>query len=120
VNRPYHPAVEAAGSREVEDKVSSLPALIAFVLLLASIGLCVPREGRRIQGDVQERASVALTASAISWAEVTADGRFVTITGTAPSPEARLRVGQLVAAVPGVVQVDNRLTVRGPLDGPGS
>lgn len=84
---------------------------LVFVLLFAAILFCGVRDALRIQADIRTRATTAMIAATMPWAQVRVDGRNVTLVGAAPDAAARLRAGRVAASVPGVVAVDNRIAV---------
>jgi len=102
-----------SGAAEPTRKYRGHPirTLLAFAALVGAVFWCAPREARRIQSSIHARASGALIAATMPWAVVETDGRTVTLSGTAPTPDLRLRAGQVAAAVEGVVAVRNRMLV---------
>ncbi len=88
---------------------------ILIVLSLLAIFLlayfCIKINAPAIEDDLVTRSEAALSAENMTWVGVVADGRELSLTGTAPSKEIRQRAGDIVAAVWGVRSVDNQMTV---------
>jgi hypothetical protein len=61
-----------------------------------------------VEHDLTSRTSAALIGNGQRWATVEADGRDLTMRGTAPDENAQAAAAQVAAAVPGVRTVDNR------------
>ncbi|GGA93305.1 hypothetical protein GCM10011491_21770 [Brucella endophytica] len=70
-----------------------------------------------VQHDLVSRASAALVGNNQPWATVDADGRDLTLRGTAPDETAQAAATQVASAVPGVRAVDNQ-SVLPPLSEP--
>ncbi len=94
-------------------------AVIALVLLVAVMVWRVPGDAARIERDIQTRATRALIEATLPWASVDADGRFLTLSGTAPSAPLRNRAEAVLLLVDGVLAVHNDLEVTRVLEGPG-
>jgi hypothetical protein len=70
-----------------------------------------------VQHDLVSRTSAALIGNNQRWATVDADGRDLSLRGTAPDEPAQVAAAQVAAAVPGVRSVSN-LSVLPPLAEP--
>ena len=88
--------------------VITLLGLLALALL---IFLCVRNQSTSIQTDIQNRTSNSLSDEPTSWAKVNTDGRNVLLSGIAPSEALRSKAEEIALAVPGVVSVDNQITL---------
>ena len=88
--------------------VITLLGLLALALL---IFLCVRNQSTSIQTDIQNRTSYSLSDEPTSWAKVNTDGRNVLLSGIAPSEALRSKAEEIALAVPGVVSVDNQITL---------
>lgn len=85
--------------------------LVAFPFLCYH---CVTADGPAIQSRLQSIVATAEATAAVTGVDVTADGREITLSGTVPTQEMRVRAGFIASALPGVRTVDNRLTVAPP------
>ncbi len=65
-----------------------------------------------IQADIAARAQAALTDNGISSIDVNVDGRDITLTGEAPSPQIK-QAAERIAQVNGYNFIDNQITVAG-------
>jgi len=63
-----------------------------------------------IQSDISTRAQVALDKQNMGWASLAVDGRDITLTGSAPSEEAKNAADQAVR-IDGYNLIDNKLTI---------
>jgi len=72
-----------------------------------------------IQSEVAANARAELAAGDFAFARVSADGQHLTLTGTAPSDDARAAAGQAALGAYGVVAVDNQITVETLVPPPG-
>ena len=88
-----------------------LAGLIAFPWVCYH---CVPTGGPVIQSTLQSIVAHAESTASIAGVQVAADGREITLTGTVPTEEMRVRAGAIAMALPGVRTVDNRITVVAP------
>ena len=88
--------------------VITLLGLLALALL---IFLCVRNHSTNIQTDIQNRTSESLSGEPTTWSKVSTDGRNVLLSGTAPSEILRNKAEEIARAVPGVINVDNQLTL---------
>lgn len=85
-----------------------LLGLIAFVFLCI---FCIQKHTPVIQEDILSRVSTALSHSPTSWAKVNVNGRNIQLTGVAPTDVLRIKAGDIAQAVPGVVSVNNQITI---------
>ncbi len=76
----------------------------AFVFLCVR---CLSSHPAQIQADLGNKASGVLNAAALGWAEVTADGRDLRLSGAAPDAPAGLAAEKLLRGINGVRTVDN-------------
>ena len=88
-----------------------LAGLIAFPWVCYH---CVPTGGPVIQSTLQSIVAHAESTASIAGVQVAADGREITLTGTVPTDEMRVRAGAIAMALAGVRTVDNRITVVAP------
>jgi len=97
-------------------------ALTIFFGLLA-LGvlayICLGHHRPEIQSEVAANTRAKLTAGDFGFARVSADGQHVTLTGTAPSEEARIAAGKAALGAYGVVAVDNQIAVETLVPPPG-
>lgn len=82
--------------------------LLALVLLIL---LCQCNHAPEIQAELQGATAGALAGKNYSWANATADGREITLTGIAPSLAAKEDAGRIAADIDGVRTVTNNLEV---------
>lgn len=85
--------------------------LVAFPFLCYH---CVTADGPAIQSRLKSIVATAEATAAVTGVDVVADGREITLTGTVPTQEMRVRAGFIASALPGVRTVDNQLTVAPP------
>jgi OOP family OmpA-OmpF porin len=85
--------------------------LLGLFALALLIFLCVRKHTPVIQDDIQMRTSSVLSPAPTDWAKVMADGRNITLTGIAPTEALREKAAEMARAIPGVVSVDNQITV---------
>ncbi len=85
--------------------------LLGLIALALLIFLCVRKHTPVIQDDIQTRASSVLSSVPTDWSNVAVDGRNVTLTGVAPTEALRDKAAEMAHTVPGVVSVDNQITV---------
>lgn len=85
--------------------------LLGLIALALLIFLCVRKHTPVIQEDIQTRTSSALSAAPTDWANVRVDGRHVTLMGAAPTETLRNKAAEMARSVPGVVSIDNQITV---------
>lgn len=97
-------------------------ALTIFFALLA-LGVlayvCIQHHRQEIQDEVAANAAAELSAGGFGFARVVADGQHITLTGTAPSGQARDAAGRAALAGRGVVEVDNQIAVEALVPPPG-
>ena len=85
--------------------------LLGLIALALLIFLCVRKHTPVIQDDIQGRTSNILSPAPTDWAKASVDGRNVLLTGVAPTEVLREKAAEMARAVPGVVSVDNQITV---------
>lgn len=88
--------------------VSIVLGLLAFAAICT---FCALRQPGAIETHLSSATQTALGESNIEWTSISVDGRDVTLTGTAPTPEARIQAAQLAASVPGIRIVNNAMEV---------
>jgi OOP family OmpA-OmpF porin len=86
----------------MRDEVPLVLGLL-FVVLMTWACAC------RTERDISDRSATALEQSGEAWAQARASGRFVTLTGTAPSPLSAERAAERVASLRGVLDVDSEI-----------
>ena len=84
----------------------AIPGLIGL-LLLTLLTRCSP-----IESDLGERTQTLLNDKGMGWAKTSLDGRDMTITGEAPSGEARNSAVEMAEGVYGVRTVDHDVTLK--------
>ncbi len=89
-------------------KIVIILSLLA-ILLLAYI--CTKNKSPVIEDDLATLSGADLVSEGMGWANVSADGRDLLLTGTAPTEALRSQAGDIVKNVWGVRTVDNQLTV---------
>lgn len=85
--------------------------LLGLLALALLIWLCLRNHAPEIQAELQTATNGALTEQSYSWANATADGREITLTGIAPSLAAKEDAGRIAADIEGVRTVTNNLEV---------
>ena len=66
-------------------------------------------KGPAIEAEIESRAIAKVEQAGMEWAEPVAEGRSVTIRGTAPTAEARRQAGLVIGGVDGLRDVKNEL-----------
>ena len=89
----------------------SLPAVALATLLVVLLLICASQRSAAIEQDLMLRAQRTLDAENIPYYDLDFDGRDAILGGGAPSRDAADRIVELVAAVPGVRQVRDLLSV---------
>lgn len=79
------------------------------ILLLAYFS--IKAKSPVIEDDLEMRSGENLVSEGMAWANVSADGRELLLTGIAPTEALRSQAGDIVEDVWGVRTVDNQLTV---------
>jgi outer membrane protein OmpA-like peptidoglycan-associated protein len=86
--------------------------LIVAVLALAAVGLfAVQSFPARIEADLKQRSTEALSAANLPFAKVTVNGRAVTLSGEAPSPAAKEQAAKIASNTWGVSTVNDAIVV---------
>ena len=85
--------------------------LFAFVALAILAFFCIRVNGPAIETDLVSRTGSALALAGMDWAEVTSDGRDITLTGTAPTPELQVQAYETALKTYGVRSVENLLAI---------
>ncbi len=92
--------------------MSRLKMLLAgFVVLLALALVFFFRQGPVTEVDLTERARYVLDAEGMSWADVSAVGGDLRLTGTAPTVEMRAKAAYILGQLRGVGAVQNNLVL---------
>jgi outer membrane protein OmpA-like peptidoglycan-associated protein len=91
-----------------------LAALALAIVIYAATRLYPPA----IEADLIGRTSAALSEAGYGFADVSANGRDVRLTGTAPTELARAQATRKASAVRGVRRLENRLSVAGFISAP--
>ena len=78
-------------------------SLFAVLSALAAAG---PYGAPRIAANLQKAAEKALQQSGQSWAQATADGRVISVLGTAPNERARLEAKSAIGSINGIARVE--------------
>jgi outer membrane protein OmpA-like peptidoglycan-associated protein len=87
--------------------------LLALLAIAAIAYFCVYKTHvPAIQKDIAARAQAALTDNGISSIDVKVDGRDITLTGEAPSPQIK-QAAERIAQVSGYNFIDNQINVAG-------
>jgi outer membrane protein OmpA-like peptidoglycan-associated protein len=84
-------------------------------VFLCLVFVCLFLEAGAIQTEVAAGTRAALAEQPLFWVGVRSRGQRVTLTGAAPDQGTRQRAVQVARAAPGVVAVEDRLTVVGDL-----
>ncbi len=84
--------------------------LLGFILLCL---ICVLYHAPRIEAELRDQGRERLTAAGFDSATLEVEGRDATLTGWAANGDDRAVVERLVAGVPGMRAVDNRLELPG-------
>lgn len=94
--------------------------LLLTLLALAAIGyFCLQKtQAPAIQADIQARATNALQANGIHWADVSVSGRDITLSGVAPSEDMR-QAAKRLAKVEGYNFVQDDISIAGESSGNG-
>lgn len=86
--------------------------ILLGLFLLAILGyFCIYQHKNDIQEDIHTRTIAAVTSEGLSEANVTIDGRDITLTGEVASEEIKSQAENLVWGVNGVRTVNNQLVV---------
>jgi len=85
--------------------------LLGLLALALLIFLCIRKHTPFIQEDILTRTSSVLAPVPTDWAKVAVDGRNVILTGVAPTQALKDKAGEMAKAVPGVVSVDNQISL---------
>ncbi|MEM9056863.1 MAG: BON domain-containing protein [Pseudomonadota bacterium] len=80
--------------------------IAAFIVIAL---MCLRHGPAAIEADLSERAAQRLNDADLGWARVTMDGRDLRLSGLAPDAVAREQAADIVAALPGVRIVTNRV-----------
>jgi outer membrane protein OmpA-like peptidoglycan-associated protein len=88
--------------------------LSGFAALAILTLVCVFRQGPVTEVDLQERARYALDAQGMTWAEISAEGSGLRLTGTAPTEALQAKAADVVWQVRGVREVQNDLVFPEP------
>jgi hypothetical protein len=68
-----------------------------------------------VERELTLRSRAELAGAGQRWASVRYSGRVATLSGVAPSADARARAGALVRALPGVASVRDEITTVAPV-----
>lgn len=90
--------------------VAPIIAVLALALVIFAATRLYPPA---IEADLISRTTAALAEAGLDFADVTADGRDVRLTGSAPTELARAQATRTAGAVDGVRRLENRLSVKG-------
>jgi len=85
--------------------------ILGLLALAILIWLCLRNHAPDIQASLKGATQGALVEQNYNWAGVTADGREITLNGTAPSLAAKEDAGRIAAEINGVRSVTNNLEV---------
>ncbi|MDH3647096.1 MAG: OmpA family protein [Gammaproteobacteria bacterium] len=83
-------------------------AVLAFLVLAIS---CMRSHGPAIEAELHARAIAAIENAGMSWVQLSADGRTVTMNGVAPNAAMRHEAAELLTAVRGIRSIDNEMQV---------
>lgn len=85
-----------------------LAGLFLFALLtMVTFRFCAPA----IEARLENKTRIALHQAGFTWANATADGTQVTLTGTAPTSALKARAGQVAHRLWGPSAVNNHITI---------
>ena len=92
--------------------MKKLLILLLGLLVLALLGyFCAyKKHAPAIQDDIHSRASAVLVDEGFDWANLSVDGRNITLTGIAPTEAHKTKAGEL-AKIYGYNLIDNQMTV---------
>ena len=93
--------------------------LVFGSLALGVVFLWCARHAERIEAETHSNASAALRTAGLDFATVQADGQRVTLRGTALDESARSAAVTTVRTAPGVIAVDDRMTIAASAPPPG-
>ncbi|MCB1492247.1 MAG: OmpA family protein [Rhodobiaceae bacterium] len=79
---------------------------LASILIATAAAMLI--RGGHIETDIAGRGATVLHDGEFGWASIAVDGRDVTLTGTAPTPEAQSGAVAALDRIPGVRAVDDR------------
>ncbi len=82
---------------------------IAVLAFLALAFFCMRTKAPAIEAEIESRAVAKAEEAGMEWAQLVAEGRSVTIRGTAPSAEARRQAGLVIGGVEGLRNANNEL-----------
>ncbi|MCF6236960.1 MAG: OmpA family protein [Gammaproteobacteria bacterium] len=92
-----------------------MPRKMIIILSLLAILLlayfCIKTKSPVIEDDLEARSGADLVSEGMGWANVSADGRELLLTGSAPTEALRSQAGDIVKNIWGVRAIDNQLTV---------
>lgn len=92
----------------MKSAITTLALVGLAILFFFTVRWGVPH----IEGDLNTRCNIALAEQDYGWASATADGRAVILAGYAPSEEHREQAAGLVAGLPGVRKVVDKVEIR--------
>jgi len=91
-----------------------MPRKMIIILSLLAILLlayfCIKTKSPVIEDDLEARSGADLVSEGMGWANVSADGRELLLTGSAPTEALRSQAGDIVKNIWGVRAIDNQLT----------
>ena len=92
----------------MSNKLIKWLAFIAFILLAI---LCICNNAKKIESDIRTRSLEAIANIEEFEGNIDIDGRNVTINGTVPLDELKLKMTQLIGSEKGIMKISNNLSV---------
>ncbi|MGF1643866.1 MAG: OmpA family protein [Thiotrichales bacterium] len=87
------------------------PVLLGLAAFALIAYFCVAQHAARIEREIQGATQQALVAGGLGWVNAITDGRDVILSGFAPDSAARGAAAEMIAALPGVNGVKNRIEI---------
>ena len=93
----------------------TVPKLLTLFVGATAMGFvcfrCLSTHPAQIQTDLGNKAVAALQSAAFGWAEVSVDGRDLTLSGIAPDAATRISASHLMSQIAGLRRVSNTLSL---------